>query len=308
VSPVHWAADARAAGYWEGPNPARVWAVLVDGERMFAPDERAASAVLSRCPAWAGAARMGRAWVWTRVHDAAEDGFAQFADLGCGFPTSRCVHSVASAVTPRARTLYMDVDPMVVTHLRSWACVPGRSGAVGADVRDAEDLTEVLTGRAPGGVGWDRRLPVVVTMGALLEALTDAEVTGLFRELAEVLTPGSRVVLTHTSGERVRDLEGPGVNGVDADDGMGNNDGLDEGGAVGEVAGDRAPILEAVEAWRTQVGPFHLRGSGELARLVCRWGWQPLTPGVGQLGRWGGPFVNRGVIGGVVSLLPERSR
>jgi hypothetical protein len=205
---------ARGEGYWDAPNPARVHHVIVAGEPMFLPDEQVAARVLAACPGWATSARRARAWMLDQAQVAARAGLDQFVDLGCGFPVHRSVYEAAGAVTAGARAVFVDHDPLVVTHVRCWWSMRGRAGVVGCDVRDGDDLAEVFSGKSTAGVGLDPDLPVAVTMCGLLEALTDAEVAGLFALLGDLLAPGSRVVFTHFSGaaeaaEIWRSLLGP---------------------------------------------------------------------------------------------------
>jgi hypothetical protein len=93
-----WSARDRGPEYWNSPNPARVHAVIADGARMYQPDEDAVAAVMTACPGWGAAARTARAWVWLTAAEAAADGTTQFADLGCGFPAHRSVHTAAGGV------------------------------------------------------------------------------------------------------------------------------------------------------------------------------------------------------------------
>jgi hypothetical protein len=47
---------------------------------------------------------------------AAEAGISQFLDIGVGLPTHGAVHEVAREVNPWVRVVYVDYDPVVVSH------------------------------------------------------------------------------------------------------------------------------------------------------------------------------------------------
>ena len=50
---------------------------------------------------------------------AAEAGIRQFLDVGTGLPTAGNTHEVAQAVDPACRIVYVDNDPMVLSHARA---------------------------------------------------------------------------------------------------------------------------------------------------------------------------------------------
>jgi hypothetical protein len=59
-------------------------------------------------------------------------GIQQFLDIGTGIPTASNTHEVAHAADPDAPIVYVDNDPMVLTHARAGlvlACV-ARGGGV----------------------------------------------------------------------------------------------------------------------------------------------------------------------------------
>ena len=49
----------------------------------------------------------------------AEAGVRQFLDIGTGLPTADNTHEVAQAVAPESRIVYVDNDPIVLTHARA---------------------------------------------------------------------------------------------------------------------------------------------------------------------------------------------
>jgi hypothetical protein len=61
-------------------------------------------------------ARANRDFIAAAVRKVAEAGVEQFLDLGAGLPTSPAVHEAARAVNPDAQVVYVDSDPVVVSH------------------------------------------------------------------------------------------------------------------------------------------------------------------------------------------------
>ena len=75
-------------------------------------------------------------------------GIDQFLDLGSGIPTVGNVHEVAQTVNPRARVVYVDHDPVAVTHSRALLRGNDRATAIAGDIREPARVLEdaVATG------------------------------------------------------------------------------------------------------------------------------------------------------------------
>ena len=65
-------------------------------------------------------------------------GIDQFLDLGSGIPTAGNVHEVAHTVNPGARVVYVDHDPVAITHSRQ--LLGGTDGvvAISGDLREPD--------------------------------------------------------------------------------------------------------------------------------------------------------------------------
>ena len=60
--------------------------------------------------------RENRAFLKRAVrYPAAERGIRQWLDIGTGLPTADNTHQVANAVAPKARIVYVDNDPLVLS-------------------------------------------------------------------------------------------------------------------------------------------------------------------------------------------------
>ena len=98
-----------------------------------------------------------------------EVGVDQFLDLGSGIPTVGNVHEVAQAANPDARVVYVDHDPVAVTHSRELRRRQAADGVLDADFLDAEQVLDLAV--ADGGLDLDR--PVAVLAVAVLHFVPD---------------------------------------------------------------------------------------------------------------------------------------
>jgi S-adenosyl methyltransferase len=185
------------------PHPARVYDYLLGGKSNFEADRRAAEASLEANPTGRTGPLENRAFMLRAVrHLAAEAGIRQFLDIGTGIPTSPNVHQVAQSITPAARIVYADNDPIVLSHARALMSSrpEGETAYIEGDMRspktvlDAPELRAVLDFDQPIG------LLLIATMH-LLEDLREAyDVCG---EFVASMPAGSHLVLTHLTGDFV---------------------------------------------------------------------------------------------------------
>ncbi|MGH1554929.1 SAM-dependent methyltransferase [Streptomyces sp. L7] len=73
---------------------------------------------------------------------AAEAGIRQFLDIGTGIPTEPNLHQVAQSVSPDAKVVYADNDPIVLRHAEALlhGAPEGSTEYVHADVRDPDTI------------------------------------------------------------------------------------------------------------------------------------------------------------------------
>jgi hypothetical protein len=118
------------------PNMARVYNYLLGGKDHYAADRSQARRLLAIYPPLAAMARENRAFLGRAITWAAQQGIAQFLDLGAGLPARPNAHQVARTVTPAAAVAYIDHDPVVLAHARALLATSSGVGAAGADLRD----------------------------------------------------------------------------------------------------------------------------------------------------------------------------
>ena len=122
---------ARVQDYWLG------------GKDNFAVDRAAAEQVMETFPDILVSVRAQRAFLGRAVHYlAAEAGIRQFLDIGTGLPTVDNTHEVAQRAAPESRIVYVDNDPLVLTHARALlsSTPEGACDYIDADVHDPESI------------------------------------------------------------------------------------------------------------------------------------------------------------------------
>jgi hypothetical protein len=183
------------------PHPARVYDYLLGGKDNFAADRAAAEAGLranpnSRIPPRANRAFLGRAVRYL----AGEAGISQFLDIGTGIPTSPNVHEIAQGIEPRARIVYVDNDPIVLTQARALLTTgpQGRTAYIDADLRDID----AILGSAELQRTLDLRRPVGLLLIAVMHFIPDEDDPwALAARLLAALPSGSYLALSHLTGD-----------------------------------------------------------------------------------------------------------
>jgi O-methyltransferase involved in polyketide biosynthesis len=173
------------------PSIARVYDYLLDGKDNFAVDRDVALKLLAVAPIAAEVMRENRQFLARATRWAAEQGITQFIDLGCGMPTVPNTHQSAQAVTPDAHVAYVDIDAVVLAHLRALAA-QGNPGVTVID-GDVREVSVILDAIAPG---IDLTRPACLSMGALLHFFQPDDARDLVARYAAALAPGSYVVLS----------------------------------------------------------------------------------------------------------------
>ena len=173
------------------PSIARVYDYLLDGKDNFAVDRDVALKLLAVAPIAADVMRENRQFLARATRWAAENGISQFIDLGCGMPTVPNTHQTAQAVTPGAHVAYVDIDAVVLAHLRALAAQGNPDVTViEGDVREVAVILDAI------GPGIDLTRPACLSMGALLHFFPPDDARDLVARYAAALAPGSYVVLS----------------------------------------------------------------------------------------------------------------
>ena len=176
-------------------HPARVYDYWLGGKDNFAADREAAERVLAVSPGLRWRIQANRRFLARAVRYLAEDaGIRQFLDIGTGIPSANNTHQVAQEVTPGARIVYVDNDPIVLSHARA-LLTSGPQGAtqyVHGDVREPGPIIESAAETL------DFSQPVALMLIGVLHLIQDSEDPwGLVAWLMAQLPAGSYLAISH---------------------------------------------------------------------------------------------------------------
>ncbi|MFF6787370.1 SAM-dependent methyltransferase [Streptomyces sp. NPDC012510] len=229
-------------------HSARIWNYWLGGKDHYQVDEEVGDQILGFVPELPRSAVADRRFLARAVRFlAAEAGIRQFLDIGTGLPTADNTHEVAQSVDPSCRVVYVDNDPIVLTHAH--ALLRGAAEGVTAYIEaDVHDPATILAGAA---ATLDFEQPLAITMLGVLNFVMDTdEAVTVVRRLMDAAPPGSYLVISHPTTE------------VD-----------------GEA------MRSAVEYWNSQgSAPMTLRSHADLVRLFG--GVELLPPGIVSCSRW----------------------
>jgi O-methyltransferase involved in polyketide biosynthesis len=228
---------------------------FLGGKDNFAADREAAEKIIAITRAAGGdlrlLAREHRAFLGRVVRTLAEAGVRQFLDIGTGLPTKENVHEAAQQITPDARVVYVDIDPVVLVHARALLRDDQHVRIVEGDLRDPAAIINHPQVRAFIDFGQ----PVALMLLAILPFITDEEQPAqVVSELTKALPAGSYVAISHfcaaqTSEELVQEARNvyartgpPGITLRSREEIVGLFDGLDM----------LDPGIVPINAWRPE--------------------------------------------------------
>lgn len=262
------------------PSIARVYDYMLGGKDNFAIDRQIAEMTLKIVPDAPITSRANRDFLQRVVRHLTEEvGIRQFLDFGSGLPTQGNVHEIAQRVAPETHVVYVDSDPIVLTHGRALLARDGTTAIVEADIRRPEAILNHPEVRQL--IDFDR--PVGLLFYAILHHLNDHEdpacVAGRF---IGAVPAGSHVAISH--------FHNPGA----------------EHPQVAEQAAASEKLFNehlGTGRWRTREEILRLFGDLELLEpgLVPLPLWRPypgVTPQIGSADDDMAP-IHRALVGGV---------
>ncbi len=174
------------------PSVARMYDYYLGGSHNFEADRAAAKQVEQIFPGVAQSAQANRSFLRRVVRHLVMEGVDQFIDLGSGIPTVGNVHEVAQHDNPSARVVYVDFEPVAVSHSNALLADNPNATALLADLRNPasvlESAREVL----------DSSRPVAVLLVAALHFVPDSDDPyGSVAQYMEAFPSGSYLVITH---------------------------------------------------------------------------------------------------------------
>ena len=231
------------------PSISRIWDWFLDGSHNFAVDREVAKQMLRLMPEGPRMAQASRAFLRRAVRMCTAAGVTQFLDIGSGIPTVGNVHEIAQAADPLARVVYVDVDPVAVSHTRQILAGNPKATVLRADLRNPEDILDSPELRDT--LDLDR--PVALMLIAVLHFVRDEDdPVSILNRFREVLAPGSLLAIAHGS---------PDTEGMPDEH-----------------------LHAAREMYEQSVAQVRLRTQDEVTALFD--GWELVDPGVVWIPRW----------------------
>jgi hypothetical protein len=183
------------------PNLARIYNYWLGGKDNFEVDRIAGEQALAAFPYLRSGVHANRRFLGRAVRYMAEHGVRQFLDVGTGLPVADNTHQVAQRVDPEARVVYVDNDPIVLTHAH--ALLTGTPGTVAYVEADARDTKRIL---AEAAVSLDFNQPVGVMLIAILHCIPDEDdPVGVVAGFMAAVPPGSFLAITHPATDQLAD-------------------------------------------------------------------------------------------------------
>jgi hypothetical protein len=182
-------------------HSSRVYNWLLSGKDNFAADRALGRELTKVLPTARSTAVENRAFLTRAVtHLVADRGIRQILDIGAGIPADPYPHQEAQAIAARTRVVYVDNDPIVLTHGRALTVSSdeGRSDYIYGDLRQPQSIL-----RDPMLLGsLDLTQPVALLIVGVLMLLTDDdEPFACVKELMDALPAGSYLAITHVASD-----------------------------------------------------------------------------------------------------------
>jgi O-methyltransferase involved in polyketide biosynthesis len=231
------------------PSVARMYDYYLGGTTNYAIDREAVAEVAKAMPDCFNLCLENRSFLRRAIRFMSQQGITQFIDIGSGLPTKSNTHEVAQADNPKARVVYVDMDPVVLQEGKELlASNEETTTIICADIRTPTDVfqnPELLR-------LIDFSKPVGILMMCVACFWTNEEIVHIMSTIRATVAAGSYVAATH-----------------DTFDGK-----KEEAGAVERVQ----------EVYKETPIPIYFRSKSEVATLFD--GLELVEPGVVMLDDW----------------------
>ena len=182
----------------EQPNPARIYDYLLGGGHNFAADREAADRIVALIPDAREVIRCNRAFLRRAVLFLVSQGVRQFLDLGSGVPTVGNVHEIAQQADQQARVVYVDKEPIAVTHSRLLLEGNERATVIQADMCEPETILKAPETQRLLDFDQPIGLLTVAVIHFMSDELRPGDILGAYRDY---LAPGSYLALSHATAD-----------------------------------------------------------------------------------------------------------
>jgi hypothetical protein len=177
------------------PHVARVYDYLLGGKDNFAADRAIGDKMLASVPAVQLGVRAQRDVLGRVVrYLVGEVGLRQLLDIGSGLPTADNVHEIAQRIDPATRVVYLDNDPIVLSHAEALLADDKATFVVDGDLRDPAGI--VANPDVRKYLDWEQPLGLLMC-GVLHYVLDDEQPAEVVATLYDALPSGSYVFIHH---------------------------------------------------------------------------------------------------------------
>jgi S-adenosyl methyltransferase len=185
------------------PHMARVYDYWLGGKNNFAADREAGEQAMRDYPGLRRGVQAQRVFLRKAVRFlAGEQGIRQFLDIGTGLPAADNTHEVAQAVAPDARIVYVDNDPLVLSHARALMTSDpaGATAYLDADLRDPGRILEQAADTLDFGQ------PIALMLIGVLQLIGDADQPhAIVARLVDAAPSGSWLAVAHPASDILAD-------------------------------------------------------------------------------------------------------
>jgi hypothetical protein len=189
------------------PSSARIYDYLLGGGHNFAADRDTAEQLVKVLPV-RDMARLNRAFLRRAVLELVGLGVRQFLDLGSGIPTVGNVHEVAQEADPTCRVVYVDFEPVAITHAELLLADNPNATAVLADLRDPDAILSAPETRQM----LDFNLPIGLLAVGVMQFIPDSDDPwGVLARYRDALSSGSYLALSHFTPDRMPEAMAAGA-------------------------------------------------------------------------------------------------
>lgn len=233
------------------PVSARIWNYWMGGKDYYRVDAEAGDQFVALYPGIRDMARASRLFIARAVtYLAGEAGVRQFLDIGTGLPSNENTHQVAQRVAADSRVVYVDNDPLVLTHARALltGTRPETTGYIEADLNNPAGILEI----ARDMLDFTRPMAIML-MGVLghvgdPDSNDDEHARSIVGQLKQALPPGGYL-------------------------------------AIYEAANTSPAYNEAIRIYNeTGAEPYHLRAPEQIKRFFE--GLEAVEPGIVAIQEW----------------------
>ncbi len=190
------------------PSAARVYDYLLGGKDNYPADRAVAESMIAQLPNVRTAVQWNRAFLRRVIrYLVGEAGIRQIVDIGAGLPTVGNTHEIALQASPDARVVYVDHDPVVLSHARNMLHGVPNTAIIERDLLAPDEILADPVLRSLIDFGE----PAAFLFLSILHFVSDeAGPARLIARLVEPFPAGSHVAISHATPDAV-----PEVNDVE---------------------------------------------------------------------------------------------